>query len=483
MLIDINYIHRGAGFSQAKGENKETPPSTDGRLWPPNSERDRIRQMDRNENLYAGNLNVLFPKQGGTTAFGQSVPDDPLAGKVRIKSNFFRRVSRFWRNTLFAVPPVLDYEDDNPRVLEYFRMLQPSLMSSCKEAAVYASKFGVGILINRVAGMIESVDPRFWYPVVEAFDNNIIVGHILAYPYDKDPERRLYTADRLRVYQFYPEGKCVESLFNYSTTSIGAQIGASTESMCGIPAIAPVRFNYSGNLYGESDYLDMEDQVREFIRRQSTMSYSLDKHNDPHLAVPEGSLQAGANGKVQVDANGMVIPVPEGAENPEYIVWDPKYDAHNEQIKRMRDEILTMAGISPMLFDRDMKTGAIPSGAALRRMATVTVQRLLDIRQEFEHAIKQALVGAVELNGRQGGEKVPIDAAKIKVIWPQPLSIGGMDESEAEIALVEAGLVDPLDAIQRVNMVNRIEAQKIHDEAEARKAAAMPDKEPEPSGQ
>ena len=59
---------------------------------------------------------------------------------------------------------------------------------------------------------------------------------------------------------------------------------------------------------------------------------------------------------------GIVIPVPEGGNAPEYIVWDPKFDAHAEQIKRQESRLFAMSSISPVLFDPALSTGAIAIG-------------------------------------------------------------------------------------------------------------------------
>ena len=53
----------------------------------------------------------------------------------------------------------------------------------------------------------------------------------------------------------------------------------------------------------------------------------------------------------------------------------------------------------------------LPSGAALRRLAIPTVNRIRDVRTLLEEAIKDVIVGQVELNRRRRGASVTSSSA------------------------------------------------------------------------
>ena len=116
-------------------------------------------------------------------------------------------------------------------------------------------------------------------------------------------------------------------------------------------------FNDDESLYGLSDYTDVKEVVAEWIRRQSGISHALDKHNNPHLAVPAGSIQQDENGQIKIDMEGMVFPIPEGGEAPEYVTWDAMFEAHADQISRIKDQFHFLSDISAVLFDPSLSVG------------------------------------------------------------------------------------------------------------------------------
>ena len=248
------------------------------------------------------------------------------------------------------------------------------------------------------------------------------------------------------------------TIFNLDGTTIGAQ-QASEEFEAADYAVVPVVFNNDETLYGQSDYVDIKDIVAEWIRRQAGVSDALDKHNNPHLAVPAGALQTDANGQVSIDVNGMVIPVPDGMKAPEYITWDPQFEEHGKQIDRMKEEFHLTTDIAAVLFDPSLATG-VASGEALKRLAVPTIQKILSLRRLMDDGFRYAAASAVNNFGEDTGTD-PID---YKITWPDPLGIMGPEEQRALVETVNAGLVDRVDAIQKLNHVPLAEAQRIAQE-------------------
>ena len=445
MLIRTDYLQQGA-------------------VWPPLSESSRVALMGGNYNLYNGVFKRLWE--------GEEAP--------RIATNWFRGITRFWRTTMFADPPVFDYGGEgDERVGEYIRALTPSLVVAARAVMTDISRYGVGVFANRTPGLVESVDPRFFFPVVRADDENAIQGYYIAYPYNADPEQRAGVNDSLRAYRFLPDESGVwqgeTADFNYSSTTVGEAKQAWTAlDRVGSPPIIPVVVDGAGH-YGESEYTDISTLVKELQRRESGVSVALDKHNNPHLAVPEGALTADANGVVRLAADGMAIPVPDGANNPEYVTWNADFSEHDKAIQRTLNRLLTFANVSPVLIDAAQSGGQIPSGAALRRLAILTVNRIRTLRRGFDDAFRQTIAGAVYA---ASSEALVIDADKVRISWATPLSAGGVDEADGLVMLVNAGIVSPVDAAQAVNRVSRQDAEAIVNEArereDARNAAQQP---------
>ena len=450
-----------------------------GAAWPPQNESSRVKAMGDNLRLYNGDFSVLNP--------GEKEP--------RIKINWFRGVVRFWRDTMFGDPPVFDYMEGG-RPLEFIGALTPSIIAAAKQALVNSLRYGVGVMVNRKPGMVENIDPRFWVPVTAPYDVNDVRGHLVAYPFASNPEGNggtynkggnPYVAgdnapDKVRAYRFLPSGEdgnwtCSAATFGYSGNSLGEMDGDWEDSACGMMPLVPVVLNGAG-IYGESEYDDMRSPLNELNKRESGIAAALDKHNNPHLAVPEGALKTDENGRVVVSAEGMVLPVPEGSRPPSYVMWDAKFGAHTESIERMQSRVLIMSAISPVLVDPEKNSGNIASSVALRRLAMLTVSRIRTFRTIFEEAFKDAIVGALSMQGANGGEVVSLEREKIRVNWPDPLSAGDYDDVDGVVALLNAGAISLQDAVQITGRKNSEEARMIVEINEAgmarRMAAARP---------
>ena len=155
-------------------------------------------------------------------------------------------------------------------------------------------------------------------------------------------------------------------------------------------------------------------------------------------------MQTRADGSIMIDARGMAIPVPDGSDPPSYVQWDAKYEAQHEAMRRAFRRIMQASSISPVLVDSERTTDNIPSGAALRRMAIPTVNRIRSIRGILTTGIKMTIAGQVELIAAGGEERFTVDPDKISIRWPPELSAGMGDEAEAITMLVQAGLLDAM---------------------------------------
>ena len=451
----------------------------EGSTWPPVSESARVRRAESNLRLYRGDFTELNTEAQQATALRfQAGANTP---QIRVTVNMFRWVSRVWPDLVFGQAPVLDYlnaEEDyaegGEAVVRRLQKVLPSLVRSGRQVVKNCVRYGAGVWICRKPGLIESVDPRFWFPIVSAYDLNDVQGHIVAYPFVSDPNSvridsssprgtsratGFSTPDKLRVYRFTMDGEtwmCEAATFKYDGSTIGMMQDGWEQMACAQPPVHFVTLE-GDDIYGESLFDDMRSHVAEINTRETALSTSLDKHADPHLAVPEGSLQVDAQGRAIVNKNGMAIFVPEGSENPEYVVWDPKYDAHVEAVVRAERRIASLAGISQLLVNVSgggQQRIYLPSGVALRRLALITVQRIRSYRADLEDGMQQIVRGALS-------DRYRLEPDRVNVSWPPPLDDNAPDDTQELIALVDAGIVDRASAAQEVNRVPRREAEEI----------------------
>lgn len=446
--------------------------------YPPSRERGRVNRMDKYSRWSDGHYQGLLPpvKAGEDN---------------RLQPNLFRWLMHFWRDAIMADAPVLEY-DGTPRQLEFITALKPSIIESSRLLVPDLVRYGTGVFINRKVLNVQMVDPRFWFPVRAPYDNSEGAVDIIAYPYaegnvpatsdrsDKDsfkptltqtpsgtplPTGELYvTPDRMNI-TLYENGRALRVLHKFSGQTIGQPIaGTEVELPAGMPAVVSV--TEGEGFYGTSDFEDIWRYVAEMHRRETGLSVALDRNVNPHLAVPEGVMQQDAEGRYVLSSDGNVIPVPEGASPPAYVTWNPSFEAAQEAIRRARSRILQFTSVAPILIDAEQNSQALPSGAALRRMAIPTVNRIRAIRDKLTEAIKDVCVGQSVLFSAQGGEQIAIERDRVSLQWPPELSGGMTDEADAIAVLVGAGVLEQETAIQLLSKVTRAEAEDIANASE-----------------
>lgn len=408
-----------------------------GLQFPPERERTRIYQYDRwyrwSERSYIG----LEP-----AAPGESQTRFDITGRRQVRRlapNLFRFLMNFWGDAVAVDAPVVEYEGGG-RQQEVVDALMPALMKASRLVVQDMVRYGCGVFYSRHALRPECLDPRFWFPVRPLHDPHAMQGDAVAYPFSSKPQS---VNDRLYMARHHADGRAEAAVYGLDGLTVGGSMEAV--DLAGVEGqVVPVVAR--DGVYGRSDFEDAAEYVQELHRRESAISEALDRHANPHLAVPEGSLTTNADGSVTVNVDGMVIPVPEGSAMPAYIVWEPQFQAQQEGIGRAEQRILRFSQIAPILATPGefALRGGLPSGAALRRLAVISVNRLKAIREELTSAWMRVIPANVMLLAEQGGERVSFDADRLRVEWPPEFS--SADEPVAEEGLPGGDADDADDA-------------------------------------
>ena len=423
------YLSTSDAFPLGRGEPANAMEDFRGGEFPPARERGRIHQFSQwwrwSQRSYVG----LDPQTGGTSQ--QQFNVDGRRQVRRLAPNLFRFIMEFWGDAVAVDAPVVEYEGGG-RQQDFIDRLMPSLMRASRLVTSDMVRYGVGVFWSRHALMPEALDPRFWFPVRPADDPYDAIGEVVATPWSSAPNG---TLDRITVYEYPVEGPATRGVYALDGLVIGALLEPRAGiGMEGAGRVVPVRSREG--VYGTSDFVDAAEYVAELHRRESSISEALDRHAHPHLAVPEGSLSVNADGSVTVNQDGMVIPVPEGSQPPSYVTWDASFQAQEDGIARAEQRILRMSSIAPILATPGefALRGGLPSGAALRRLAVISVNRLKAIREELTAAWLRVIPAQAILYGEQGGERIMLDADSISIEWPPEFSTVD-DEIEAGAGL------------------------------------------------
>lgn len=427
-----------------------------GQTYPPQTEMIRIALFEKyfrwsNRN-YAG-LDPNVSSGATQTQFAQP------AQALRLQPNMLRFLMTFWSDAV-SERPVIEYADNNPRVSDFISRLASQLAKTSELVVADMIRYGCGIFYSRHALRPESLDPRYWFPIAEGYENDqVSYGDIVAVPFSSGENAHVMTNDRILIAEH--------------TASPMARIAELDGLTIGKTTIQLSQYIFTPNAivvctlgegrYGVSDFADAAEYVAELHRLESQLSLSLQKHSNPHFLCPQGSLIPGDDGSVRLNAEGSVIFQPDGERVPaQYISWDPKFDQHSAAIERAEQRILRLSQIAPILATPGAIANglSIPSGSALRRLALISVNRLRVIRNELTEAYKRVIPAQAQLLADLGGERIAIDGDKITVAWPPPFGTGYQDEADAIAALVGSKAMSQPLARALVEQISRQEAEE-----------------------
>ncbi|WP_428102579.1 hypothetical protein [Candidatus Rariloculus sp.] len=343
----------------------------------------------------------------------------------RLKPNTYRFVAQFWQDVVISSPPVITHP--GARQQDAIDLMFPSLVAASRNVVRDIVRYGCGVFTNDTAYRPGSLDPRFYYPVARP-ERGEYMGAIAAVPFTEGATANV--ADRLAVTQ-YQQGSAKASKTVYALN--GQTVGAVKESFDDAILAHPVLITWGEGEFGESWYSDIEEYVIDLHRRESLVSEALDRHTNPHLAVHEATFKVGTDGKVTVAQDGMILPIPDGADvAPQYVTWDAEFGAQETAMDRAVERIQRFTAIAPVLTQhrQDGHEFNVPSGSALRRLSLVTVQRINTVREALTVGMRTALAENMITAAGAGLEAPTLDADKIKIEWPLPLFAAEDDDEE-----------------------------------------------------
>ena len=400
-----------------------------GTQYPPERERSRVTVLDR----WAERYHRRFV-------------DD----KRRLKPNLYRLIASLWTDLVMGEQPELVYapmpaEGEKPmrmegREQEALDMLREPLTVAARGVVTDMIRYGSGVFENDIPWHPQSLDTRFYFKVTHP-ERQLYVGAVTAFPYRVDPVPAQQLADHITL-TYYTAGESMAQRRVHKFQ--GLQVGELVETI-ELPAAHPVHV-VQGNItasdseYGTSDYEDTDEYIDELHRRETLVSEALDLHVKPHLAVPEGVLNVDEHGNTTINVDGMMIEVPEGGTNPSFVSWEHQFEAHEMAMERAMERIRWFTQLAPTLLSRTDSTYNFPTGAALRRSAMLTINRINVLRQRLQHAMRQVAAENMDVVRATGMEAPVLDPMMIQVVFPPALGIAedemGDEQSPEQVQMV-----------------------------------------------
>ena len=414
MLTDLSFLEQGQKF-------------------PPESEAARLEMYEINRALFETKHSDVYKKQ--LERIERVIGNFDQVISYQVLFNFQKKMSLKVADLLLGEPPQITASKETEQATIDAIKKKSDLDNTSYETAIDISRYGDGLLYVRQdpkdgAGIIDITQPSAWFPVVSPDNVKDVTHHVLAWVYTTgsgDSKRKHLKA------MVHEKGAYEIRQHELEGTTIGREEAVPERFLLPLDDFAVIQIPNvitSDRATGLDDYTDIDSIVAELMVRVGQVARILDKHADPSMYGPESALERDPKtGRWSLKAGSYFI-----AENDAgnaapvgYIVWDGQLEAAFKQIDRLINMLYTISEMGSALFgDMNDKTGAAPSGTALRRLMISPLAKVNRIRMRFDPALKKA----IRLCSMIGGPGITsLKDTELSIKWADGLPGDPMEEA------------------------------------------------------
>lgn len=429
--------------------------------WPPDKE--RIDAYAQRELLYEGDHKVAFAH------LSAKMPDH-LADRVYLALDYPKLIVNTFADLLFAESPVLTL----PGQQEFLDRLveQNNLFTTFYEAELSCSFRGDAVYrvgLNAAGDQVKIEEKPAWSYFVEINPDNVreVLSECLAWEreirYRNGDTRRFLRVERHKpgfIYNELYEREGLTKVVRQVPLSVlyGDDAPPDVEET-GVPfslLIHAPNVRHGSRYWGQSDLTDgLIALFDEINGRATAISDILDKHADPKLVAPLGTV--GRNGKINHGSlNLLEVSAEEAAANvPRYLVWDAKLEACFDQLDRVEDWIFKFSDVSQAMHNRG-KVGNIDSGIAMKQLFMPMLTRSNRKALYRQPVIQRVIYVAMMMAHRW--LKWPEPSGLCEVVWRSGLPRDDSELTSVATQLVQSRLMSRHTAVRYVHGVGDTEA-------------------------
>lgn len=437
----------------------------EGAPWPIPEEKERRAKWANYKQLFKGQHDQVYGN-------AIEVVHPGLNDSKVIILNFNKRLTTHWADMLVGEPPVITANNASDSLSELLK--ENALTSTVTyEVAVDTSRYGVGVYkvsLQDGAAKVEAQQPEFWYPVVTPNNIREVKAHVIAYTFKgKRPgESWLASKDVDYIYiETHTKGAITYRVHRLSGGVIrnpvdprdyidipkGAvevdNLGYTVQTNVDDFLIIPVtNLRATGEVYGHSDYDDLDGLMKEAMLRLSEISKILSQHSQPSAYGPQSAIQMNQRtGRWEFKKQGYFV-IDRNDATPGYLTWDGKLDANFTMFTETLNQIYLIAETSPAAFGQ-LKSGLAESGSALKRLLMSDLAKVARIRNNFDPAIKRVIRVANMFERNNGSNVTAID--DVSVDWRDGLPDDPTETSQNVEREVIAGVRSKYSAVKMLH--------------------------------
>lgn len=431
-----------------------------GEYFPPETHQERVERYRKNKLIVKGNHSL----------FNNDILTGEQTSLVFIASNLPGTISKKSADFLFGETPVFSAGKDSnsneqkaiERIVEendlHITNYESALSNAYRGDSFYKIRWGqrYGGLLNETTDpyrvFIEAQRAEYVFPETLSGDDTSIFAFHIAVPVVIDG-----TGDQdwvLNVESHYP-GLIKYSKYHISpfrTSSfenavvewkiIDEIVSERREVETGIPVPLVVHIpNYSTDdeWQGIDDISENESIFAEIDNRLSRIAEILDKHSDPAMAVPAGTLGEDAKGNPIFHAGrDKIFEVLDKSEVvPQYITWNGQLDAAFKQLELLLDHLLIVSELPPVALGKTDSGTSGASGFSVKWRMNSLLAKINRKRQYYNKGLKHVLFIAQSLEHAKSDEKLNYEITVPKIKFKDGLPDDEMEQST--IAQIRTG--------------------------------------------
>lgn len=398
-----------------------------GNFYPPFEHEDRVARYKENKRLFKGNHWDVFRKHKQTLSREQK---NLLYVSVNFPSIIAKKSADFLfgENATYSAgkgdnskeQERLDewVEKNDMNILNYESALSNSYRGDAFFKVRYGQEYGGDLPkeLDPFRVIIEQQNAEFVFPETAVGNSKKVVAYHIAVPYQTDfsnnekwaldveshyAGRIEYSSYVIRPISMNIEGEVLS--WKIQSEDISKRRTVNT----GVPFPLVVHVpNYAtdDDLFGIDDITEIRPVIDEINNRLSQIANILDKHADPAIAVPVGTLQEDDDGmpvfRVGVDKVFELM----GKDDivPQYITWDGQLQNAFTELDKLVSYLLMIAEIPEVVLGRGESGTSGSSGLAIKWRMNSLLAKVNRKRQYYNRGLKRVFTIAQLLESAVG---------------------------------------------------------------------------------
>ncbi len=438
--------------------------------WPPEEAVARLEQYQKFRRLFMGQHQLVFPR---IEHWLNKELDKTI---IYIVANYAGLVSKVCADLLFGEPIKVHSSDGESAKGKATQKALDTMISNNRlhlvnyEMALSASWRGDTVLKarfgkrhgweNKQEAIIEVIPAECFFPHISGDNVQEMEGATIAWVKEDKPNRRKYLRKEIHT-----PGKIVNELWLMEGDTLKTQValdtfpeykGVEEEQETKFPGLLVEHvpnWRLDDMFWGISDYYDLESMFDALNNRISRIDSILDRHSDPKLILPPGSMKYDSRtGRYYIEKDAIqVMEINADSETkdlPRYLVWDAQLEAAFRQIDKLLELMMMMSEVSPAAFGMD-KQGTADSGRALKFRLIRTLAKINRKQLYFDKALKNILYAAQCLDVEHGSGKY--DPEIPQITWSDGLPDDPMEQADIEATRMTSGTTSVESAIRRLD--------------------------------